>query len=199
MYDTELMKEKDYETNGRIEEKEKRMNEEPVYDFPLHPLVRFFCKFPSSYPESKKFGLQFTCLRQEDNKKKIVIKKDDEFGDMERHTIEDEFQLLPYSVEKVELVGKNGNRSVRDVITVVLSPEEFLQLLSNITKDVEIIADVSRQIEEALKMRQLKKELISNIEKKYINEIKGNVNNTEFEKHKVNKEELLDDSNNFIK
>ena len=107
------------------------------------PLIRFFCDFPTTYPDDKKFGLQFTCLRLIDAGRTVVIKRDDEFHTMKKHIIPHETPLLPFIIQKSGLMGNLGKMS-RELITVVLSPNEFFQLLEDLTRDEEITVDNSK-------------------------------------------------------
>lgn len=137
----------------KLEFSDKPKVEMPDFEnIPSGPIVRFFCAFPTTYPDGKKFGLQFTCLRSEEDGKKLVIRRNDEFGTMDRHTIDHEDQLFPYSVERANEIAYGGVVP-RDVITVVLSHDEFVRLLGDLTSDEEITMDVSRQIAEAARMR----------------------------------------------
>ena len=134
-----------------MEEKPKTIVEERG-DPPLKPVVRFYCDFPSTFPEQRKFGLQFTCLGHDDGR--VVVKRKDEFLDMDGHTVEHEEPELPYMVKKLGVVGQDVYS--RDLIIVVLSPEEFTRLLEDLTADREITVDISRQIEEATLLRSKK-------------------------------------------
>ena len=122
-------------------------------DKALRPIIRFFCDFPPVYPDDKRFGLQFTCLRTEDDGKKVVVKRGDEFHTMEKHTIPHETPDLPFTIQKLIVSGHQGPMA-RDLITVVLTPDEFIKLLTDLTRDEEITLDISRQISEAKRIRE---------------------------------------------